>query len=1065
MTREFKAGEPQHRTITNLKTELRAEQAAAVHIRVVGEPGIGKTRLVHEVAEADDLEALVIYCRSASIFKDSDLMTEITREDNDFYALLVIDECDSKDRAIIWDALKNLGQRIKLITIHNEWEKTAGTIRYVDAPALEKEQLIEIIHSYGVPKDRAGRWIEYCGGSPRVAHVIGMNLKNNPDDVLREPDTVNVWDRYIVGLDDPGSQGVQQRRVVLRHLALFKKFGFAGELVEEAKSIWRLVQKVDASITWPRFVEVIEELRQRKVLQGENTLYITPKLLHIKLWSDWWDAYGRSFDFREFSAGLPESLVVWFYEMSSYARESEAAQRVVARLLDEGGIFQATNYLEDAQGARYFLALSEADPERALRCLENTVGTWPKERLLKFTTGRREAIWALERIVIWRELFERGARVLLKLGVAENETWGNNAASTFAGSFSPGWGATAPTEAPPAERFPILEETLNSADKQERLLALRACDVALESHHFSRFSGAEHQGLRREPELWTPATWGELLDAYRRVWQLLRGRLDALENDERAKAIDIFLHRARGLGRYENLLEMVVDTLTELAQKPYVPKGKIIETVESVLHYDGTELPEEMRSRWLRLRGKIVGTDFHSCMERYVALDLLEDKFDDEGQPTDKAEPHISRLATEAVEHPDAFAQELHWLVREAANGFRFGYALGKKDESLALLPMLLDAQRTAGAEGNAFFLGGYFRAIREQSLERWEALLDELVNDAMLAKFVPELTWRGGFLTDRSGRRILVMAKSGVLEIGHFQMFGFGSSVAELSEESFTEWIEFLLSAVTRDAVSIALDLHHFYYGRKDSRHPLPRDLTLRLLTAQALFEKAAGPARKQMETYHWTEIGKIFVGKFPKEAVVIAERMLKHFGEDGSVVGGFHSSSHAVLGEIMKRLPAQVWKSITKHIGPPIDTRAYHITQWLRGDLFEDRGGGGALVLVPLEDIWAWVDQDVEERAWYVASFAPKQLFRREGSVCIAREVLVRYGNREDVRRNVMANFSSEGWSGPESAHLEAKKRKLLEFKKDETDPNVRRWIDEYVARIDRRIQQAKIQEEREF
>jgi hypothetical protein len=1007
---------------------------------------------------------LVIYCPSASLFRDSDLMNEIMSDDNEFHAILVIDECDPRDRAYIWDNLKNRGSRIKLVTMHNEPERSSGTIRYVDAAPLEKEQLIEIIQSYGIPKDRAARWTEYCGGSPRVAHVIGMNLKLNPDDILQEPATVNVWDRYIVGPDDPASTNVQQRRVVLRHLALFKKFGYGGELVEEAKAIWGLVKKVDASVTWPRFVEIVEELRRRKVLQGENTLYITPKLLHIKLWSDWWDSYGHGFDFREFSDGLPGALVVWFHEMSSYARESEAAQRVVARLLDEGGIFQTTDYLQDPRGANYFLALSEADPEGALHCLERTIGTWSVERLLQFTSGRREVVWALQRIVIWRELFQRGARLLLRLAEAENETWGNNASGTFADLFSPGWGATAPTEAPPEERFPVLKAAFESGSKQQRLLALKAADVALETQHFSRMAGAEHQGLRRDPELWSPQTWGELFDAYRRVWQLLREGLDTFEEEERAKSIEILLHRAEGVARYANLFEMVMDTLTALVQRPYAPKKKMIETVERVLHYRGKELPEEMRAAWLRLRGMLVSTDFHSRMERYVALDVLEDKFDQEGQHVDKAEPEISKLASEAMSRPEALANELSWLVREAANGFRFGYMLGTKDESLSFLRMLLDAQRAAGPEGNAFFLGGYFRAIREKSVERWEMLLDELTDDEMLAKIVPELAWRGGFLTDHGARRVLAMARKGVLQADHFQMFTFGSSVAELSEAIFIEWVEFLLAAGTREAVSIALDLQYFYYCRKESKYPLPRDLTLRLLTAGALFEKAEGLPERQMESYHWTELGKVFSHKFPQESLPIADKMLEHFGEDGTVVARFHASSHAVLDEIMKHRPVDVWKAITKYIGPPVDSRAFHITHWLRGDFFDTPGEAGALSLIPLDAIWAWVDEDVAKRAWYVTNFVPKQLFRKEGVACLAREALIRYGGREDVRRNLMANFSSEGWSGPQSLHLEAKKRELLAFKAGETEANVKRWIDEYVEVLNRQIERARIEEERE-
>jgi hypothetical protein len=377
---------------------------------------------------------------------------------------------------------------------------------------------------------------------------------------------------------------------------------------------------------------------------------------------------------------------------------------------------------------------------------------------------------------------------------------------------------------------------------------------------------------------------------------------------------------------------------------------------------------------------------------------------------------------------------------------------------------MLLDAQRVAGAAGNAFFLGGYFRAIREQSIERWETLLDELMFDNALARIVPELAWRGGFLTDRAARRVLAMARSGAVESERFGMFAFGSSVAELSEDVFIEWIEFLLAVGTREAVSIGLDLQHFYYGRKESKHPLPQELTLRLLTAPALFERIEDQPIRQMETYHWTELGKLFARRYPQERILIAERMLEHFGEDGTVVGDFHSSSHTVLGEIMKRHPVDVWKAATKFIGPPIDSRAYRITHWLRGDLFDTPGAAGALSLVPFDAICEWVDENVEKRAWYLANFVPKELFRRDGVLCLAREVLVRYGGREDVRRNLMMNFSSEGWAGPESLHLEAKKRELLEFRKGETDSRVKRWIDGYVEVLTKQIERAVIEEERE-
>lgn len=230
MKKEFKAGQPQKDFISNMQNELR-KNGEAVHIHVWGDAGIGKTRLVLEATRADDLRALVIYCDAASKFRDRDLMNEILRDDNQFSVIIVIDECDPDSRSYIWNKLKYRGPRIKLVSIYNEYEDTAGNINYFDTPPLDKEEVSSIIQVYGIPKDQADRWPELCGGSPRMAHVIGWNLKNNPEDLLKPPDTVNIWDRYVAGGDDPNSLKIEQRRLVLRHIALFKRFGYGGDLL------------------------------------------------------------------------------------------------------------------------------------------------------------------------------------------------------------------------------------------------------------------------------------------------------------------------------------------------------------------------------------------------------------------------------------------------------------------------------------------------------------------------------------------------------------------------------------------------------------------------------------------------------------------------------------------------------------------------------------------------------------------------------------------------------------------------------------------------------------------
>ena len=346
----FVSGQSQKELIANLQNELRRNDDT-VHVRVLGEPGIGKTKLVLEATRTDDLSPLVIYC-SASQFRDSVLMNELLRDDNQFSTILVIDECDPDSRSYIWDKLRYRGPRIKLIAIYNDYEEQSGGITYYDIPPLEDEQIRNIIvREYQIPADQANRWVELCDGSPRVAHVIGQNLLNNPEDLLKPPSTVNIWERYIVGRANPDSQEVKDRRRVLRHVALFKRFGYERSVVREAEAI---AQK--SGIEWNKFQEIVGDLKDRKILQGEFTLYITPKALHIKLWTEWWDIYGRGFDLEEFKQGLRPELLEWFYEMFQYAAESEAASRIVKDLLGPNDPFQNDENLKTRLGSGFFFS-------------------------------------------------------------------------------------------------------------------------------------------------------------------------------------------------------------------------------------------------------------------------------------------------------------------------------------------------------------------------------------------------------------------------------------------------------------------------------------------------------------------------------------------------------------------------------------------------------------------------------------------------------------------------------------------------------------------------------------
>ena len=73
-------------------------------------------------------------------------------------------------------------------------------------------------------------------------------------------------------------------------------------------------------------------------------------------------------------------------------------------------------------------------------------------------------------------------------------------------------------------------------------------------------------------------------------------------------------------------------------------------------------------------------------------------------------------------------------------------------------------------------------------------------------------------------------------------------------------------------------------------------------------------------------------------------------------------------------------------------------------------------------------------------------------EWQASLARETLVRYGEREEVRSGLRSNYLTEGWSGPGSLHYKDKQQKLLRLKEGEDNENVKRWIDEFVEGVKR-------------
>ena len=166
-----------------------------------------------------------------------------------------------------------------------------------------------------------------------------------------------------------------------------------------------------------------------------------------------------------------------------------------------------------------------------------------------------------------------------------------------------------------------------------------------------------------------------------------------------------------------------------------------------------------------------------------------------------------------------------------------------------------------------------------------------------------------------------------------------------------------------------------------------------------------------------------------------------------------------------MVKVEPIRVWRIASAHLSDrKIDSLGFHILQWLRGD--QHIGGksvDGALLSIPREAIWNWIDEAPDPRAYMIAHYCPKEIERKDGGPSFALELLERYGDHEEIRRAMSANFHSEGWMGPASAHYQGKLTHVEEMLRTEKHPNVRIWLVNEADLLRQQIRHEEINEER--
>lgn len=455
-------------------------------LRLLGVSGVGKTRMAVETLVNEQSDSPKLYC-DCLLTPDEQRIIDTTKRIFEGYgaAILILDNCNADLFGRIKTLHKRLraGNRVYAIS-NNKQERRDNDCNYLVFSDVYESVVDEIITAqYGQKNEVAERIKTYACGNPLRAVQAIDGVRKQGD--LRDFTDEKLMDSLLmapVGSDE---------RVIAESLALFATIGYDGdahrelEVIAANKNITSL--SVDAPVLINKFDAIISLYIERGLMQkvGSYIRFRSPDIVKL-LVTEWFEVCTKERLKRIITSlgesGMREYLLPSFFETVGMMTDNVIVMSLFTEMLKSGGLLVSKGILNTEVGAKIYCSLIEVVPDAVTESLFQILGGLSIEELKQIRDGRRELVWTLEKLCYRPESFRKAAKLMLRLGCAENEFVSNNASGQFVSLF--------PVRLPSTlvslnERLEFLRKEINS--EEEKPLIMKALNRALATASFIHF--------------------------------------------------------------------------------------------------------------------------------------------------------------------------------------------------------------------------------------------------------------------------------------------------------------------------------------------------------------------------------------------------------------------------------------------------------------------------------------------------------------------------------------------------------------------------------------------------
>lgn len=979
--------------------DIRRQVASdgVVEIRVQGDSGVGKTRLVLEALRDESLAPLVVYVADERAV-GGDLLAHLVSDGRT--AILVVDECPAERHVKLVERLP-ADPAIKLVTIGDVGPAISrGPV--IGLPPVDDEATGEFLKlNFPLLSPEARRFVaDHSRGNLRWTIVLADRVLQAP--VAHAADLIERNDitQFVVDLL-PEGRGFLSAAL----LALLERIGWDADR--------RYQLELLASFAGLQLVDLESAgaaLSDRGLLNKLGRYRsVSPHPLAVFLAAEGWRQFGARL-ITDLLPELDDGMALSFFRRVADLGRFEPVTSAVPQLLAPFGPFGSLERLEEGGVGRILTQLAIVLPDAVALHLGELIEQAGPETLTGQRQSRRDLVWTLEKLAWHSRTFESAADSLLKLALAENETYANNATGTWLdlfGTMLPGTSAT------PRDRLDYLLQLSTSPEPTVRALVIQAASRAFVHHESITVSGELQGGVLVEPR-GTPRTWSEAAEYRNGMIRLLGG----LAKDPDLSIADA----AEGalVGAIHALIddplsgETLADTLVDLSAEGV---RKVRAEAEHLVALYGRHDREDRNVRE-RLEVLLKRLPEPSPAETLMVLSQLRRWDFPEGELPQRLAEAMRQLSSDEL--VDLLGDLLSTPDVPAA--WEVGYAAAEIDIREQALSVLVSGHST---NPNAL-LGFLVRAQSDNELVFEEFLGSEAAADLTLREKV-SLGSRG---PATPGVRELVGEGLRELPVATAISAGFGWH-RHLDESGMlallNDWLERVVSQHDYSALVDWLNL---------ALHPEATVPEAMRESVWRLIERRREYPDLGHETWDWTRLAAGYVADRPYELAVLIldlvddRDVMLHEGDDQSkLLGECAAADSRVWPEVAGRLEAGSW-------------------------LLQTELRGWFLHSVPSETVDAWVGADLH-RARLVASIAPVG-----GSTPspYARFLLERFGEDEKVKSSFYGSLVSGFWTGNESDRITGQIERLNAWRQSGTESlGVRNWAREVVASLEQARQSA--------